>query len=122
MASNASSTGPVGTGLILSYDGSGANAQASDLWQLVPANGGKAPKAGTARVFFGPNGVTAVSSLGEGFTKKKENEKREAVRRAVGGAVKGLKGVVVPPEGTAEVKVDTAGDAHAAGSFAFLFV
>ena len=56
--------------------------------------------------------TVALGSLGKGFEKLKENEKREAVRRAVGGAVGKVKGVV--GEST-QVKVDASVDPHAAG-------
>ncbi|KAL0567710.1 hypothetical protein V5O48_014282 [Marasmius crinis-equi] len=77
-------------------------------------------KVGQARIFWGAPTITAVSSLGEKFDKKKENEKREVVRKAVGSAVKAVKGQL---EGlntkdkvneTVQVEVDAKVDPHAA--------
>lgn len=106
------------TNVVIPFDPSGpSDSGAAKLWSLVPSHnkpGAKAPKAGTARVFYEQSGVTAVSSLGEGFAKNNANEKRESIRRAVGGGVKGLKDVVVSDENGAQVKIDVAGDAHAA--------
>lgn len=53
-------------------------------------------------------------SLGEIFERKKGDERREIVRRAVGSGVKQVKGLW---EGEKVVKVDSREDAHAAGTF-----
>jgi aminopeptidase len=88
----------------------------------VPSSQGaqKPASAGTSHVFYGEQ-ITAVSSLGGEFGKKNADEKREAVRKAVGGGVKSLKDVLVSEKADkpVEVRVDVAGDAHAAGSFLF---
>lgn len=79
-------------------------------------------KVGTARVFWGAPTVTAVSTLGENFDKKKENEKREIVRRAVGGAVKVIKDQLSGlntkdnVNEVIQVEVEAGSDPHAAGA------
>lgn len=57
-------------------------------------------------------------SLGNQFNKKKGDERREVVRRAVGSGVKSVKGLW---EGEKDVKVDAREDAHAAGMLCSLF-
>ncbi|KAL0567709.1 hypothetical protein V5O48_014281, partial [Marasmius crinis-equi] len=83
-------------------------------------------KVGQARILWGAPTITAISSLGEKFDKKKENEKREVVRKAVGSAVKAVKGQL---EGlntkdkvneTIQVEVDAKVDPHAAAVAAHL--
>lgn len=97
-----------------------AQADPAKLWPAAFAGGDvKAPKTATSRVFFNADGngsIASLSSLGEGFANKKENERREAVRRAVGSAVKAVKDL---PE-TKEVEVDATVDAHAAAVAAHL--
>ena len=90
---------------------------ASKLWSLTP-QGEKPPKAGTTRIFYNtpPSKVTTVSSLGEGFTSKKSEVKRELVRKSVGSAVKGLK----DHEGLKDVLIDASADPHAAGVSLYL--
>lgn len=53
-------------------------------------------------------------SLGDQFVKKKGDERREVVRRAMGSGVKAVKGLW---EGEKVVKVDAREDAHAAGIY-----
>lgn len=57
-------------------------------------------------------------SLGDQFSKKKGDERREVVRRAVGSGVKTVKGLW---EGRKDVKVDAREDAHSAGTLTFPF-
>ncbi|EIM81157.1 leucine aminopeptidase [Stereum hirsutum FP-91666 SS1] len=94
------------------------------LWSTVPApHSSKPAKLGTTRVFYAPSagggegGVSAVVSLGSQFGKKKGDERREVVRRAVGSGVKTVKGLW---EGEKVVKVDAREDAHAAAVAAYL--
>ena len=90
---------------------------ASKLWALTP-QGEKLPKAGTTRIFYNtpPSKVTTVSSLGEGFSSKKSEVKRELVRKSVGSAVKELKA----HEGLKDVVIDASADPHAAGMVRFI--
>ena len=93
------------------------NLDPAKLWSAVPW-GKKTPKVGTTRVFYnspsGGSDVTALVSLGEEFDAKKGDAKREVVRKAVGSAVKDLKGLV---EGDITVSIDASADPHAAGIF-----
>ena len=93
------------------------NLDPAKLWSTVPW-GKKTPKVGTTRVFYnspsGGSDVTALVSLGEEFGAKKGDAKREVVRKAVGSAVKDLKGLV---EGDITVSIDASADPHAAGIF-----
>lgn len=86
----------------------------AQLWSLTPQRE-KPPKAGTTRIFYNtpPSKLTTLSSLGEGFASKDVNQKRELVRKSVGGAVKDLKNL----EGLKEVAIDASLDPHAAGEF-----
>ncbi|KAF5311260.1 hypothetical protein D9758_018499 [Tetrapyrgos nigripes] len=86
------------------------------IWaQAVPSStdeSAKVPKVGTTRVFYNTpeSKITAISSLGEGFEKKKGNERREMVRKSVGSAVKTLRGL----DGLKEIHIDAEKDPHAA--------
>ncbi|KZV73318.1 hypothetical protein PENSPDRAFT_603102 [Peniophora sp. CONT] len=93
----------------------GAPVDAAQLWQSAPT-GKKPAKAGTSRLFYGENNA-AVVSLGEGFDGKKGVERREVVRKAVGSAIKAVKGL-----GDEELKVvvDASADAHASAVAAHL--
>jgi len=95
------STGDVASGL-----------NPAQLWALTPT-GEKPPKVGTTRTFFNtpPTKVTTLSSLGDRFEKKNANEKRELLRKAVGGAVKDLKAM----DGLKNVAIDASLDPQAAG-------
>lgn len=86
---------------------------ASSLWSLTPG-GDKPPKAATTRTFYNtpPSKLTTVASLGDAFSAKNIQEKREIVRRAIGNAVKDLKGY----DGLGEVVVDASADPQAAGA------
>jgi aminopeptidase len=86
---------------------------AAKLWSLTP-QGEKPPKVGTTRIFYNtplPSEVTTLSSLGEGYTSKNANQKRELVRQSIGNAVKDLKKY----DGIKDVVVDASLDPHAAG-------
>ncbi|TFK66182.1 leucine aminopeptidase [Pluteus cervinus] len=87
------------------------------LWAQTPAPD-KVPKVGTTRIFYNTPAakVTAVSSLGPGFSATKGDARQEAVRKAVGSAVKDLKAI----DGITEVLVDTSVDPHAAAVAAYL--
>ncbi|TFK71453.1 hypothetical protein BDN72DRAFT_837505 [Pluteus cervinus] len=87
------------------------------LWAQTPAPD-KVPKVGTTRIFYNTPAakLTAVSSLGPGFPAKKGDARREAVRKAVGSAVRDLKAI----DGISEVLVDTSVDPHAAAVAAYL--
>ncbi|KAJ8085173.1 hypothetical protein PM082_003959 [Marasmius tenuissimus] len=82
-------------------------------------------KVGQARIFWGKP-ITAISSLGEKFDKKKSGEKREDVRRAVGSAVRAVKGQLDglntkdKVNEVVEVEIDAAADPHAASVAAHL--
>ncbi|KAF5340180.1 hypothetical protein D9758_014992 [Tetrapyrgos nigripes] len=92
------------------------------IWaQAVPSStdeSAKVPKVGTTRVFYNTpeSKITAISSLGEGFEKKKGNERREMVRKSVGSAVKTLRGL----DGLKEIHIDAEKDPHAASVAAHL--
>lgn len=106
---------------ILPIDPSAPSAQspsgvdAAKLWSTVPQSQ-KTPKVGSTRTFYGtPAGdanVTTLVSLGEGFEGKTGAGKRELVRKAVGSAVKDVKGLV---DGEASLAIDASADPHAAG-------
>ena len=85
----------------------------SELWSTVPS-GDKPAKTGTTRIFYNtaPGELTALSSLGGEYEKQTGNAKREVVRKAVGSAVKAVRGL----DGVKDVKVDASQDAHAAGT------
>ncbi|KJA19218.1 hypothetical protein HYPSUDRAFT_44470 [Hypholoma sublateritium FD-334 SS-4] len=84
---------------------------ASTLWSLTPGSD-KPSKAATTRTFYNtpPSKVTTVTCLGDAFPAKNVQEKREIVRRAIGNAVKDLKGY----DGLGEVVVDASADPQAA--------
>jgi aminopeptidase len=88
------------------------NVDPAQLWSLTP-QGEKLPKAGTTRIFYNTPSykLTTLSSLGDGFASKNVNQKRELVRKSVGGAVKDLKNF----EGLKDVAIDASLDSHAAG-------
>ncbi|KIM38237.1 hypothetical protein M413DRAFT_447983 [Hebeloma cylindrosporum] len=90
---------------------------AAKLWSTTP-QGEKLPKAGTTRIFYNtpPSKLTTVSSLGDGFSSKTAEERRELVRKSVGGAVKELRDL----EGVKDVAVDASVDPHAAAVAAHL--
>ena len=94
-----------------------APVDAAALWQSAPA-GPKPPAAGAAHVFFGAGGshTAAVASLGPAFAAKRGDARREAVRKAVGGAVKKVRDLGEGVRGKSVLVAD-AGDAHAAGAF-----
>ena len=73
----------------------------------------KPPKVGDTKIFYDtPEGkVTALVSLGDKFTSKPSNEKRELVRRAVGNAVKEIRNL----DGVNRAEIDASTDPHAAG-------
>ncbi|KAF7329583.1 Leucine aminopeptidase [Mycena kentingensis (nom. inval.)] len=97
------------TATIHPFDPKAPIAAASKLW---PASASKHPKASTARVFFdGDAFATALTSLGGDFSTKTADARREAVRRAVGSAVKAIGKV----EEVEKIIVDAAEDPHAAG-------
>jgi hypothetical protein len=106
------------TAYIIPFDHQSSNTQitdgvdASKLWSLTPQSK-DLPKVGTTRIFYNtpPSKVTSVSSLGEGYTSKKSQVKRELVRKSVGSAVKELKAL----DGLTEVLIDASADPHAAG-------
>ncbi|KAF7307648.1 Leucine aminopeptidase [Mycena indigotica] len=76
------------------------------------------PKAGSSRVFHNgeQDSITALASLGPDFASKTANERREAVRRQVGGLVKEL----ASKDYVERVVVDTTHDAHASAVAAHL--
>lgn len=109
--------------LILPFDPSGTSAtvagvNAQNLYISTPS-GDKPPKVATTRTFFNtPQGkTTTISSLGDKFSLKKGDEKRELVRKAVGAGVKELKNF----DGLKEVSVDASADPHAAGMHIYMY-
>ncbi|EIW87422.1 leucine aminopeptidase [Coniophora puteana RWD-64-598 SS2] len=92
-----------------------ADVDAGKLWAQIPLK--KTPKAGTTHTFYPQAGVTSLVSLGEKFANKKGDDKREVVRRAVGGGVKDLKRL---GNAVSEVVVDASEDPHAAAVAAHL--
>lgn len=84
----------------------------SDLWATLPV-GDKPAKVGTTHVFYhSPEELTTLTSLGGDFSKESGNVKRETVRKAVGSAVKAVRGI----DGVKNVKIDASQDAHASGA------
>jgi aminopeptidase len=75
----------------------------------------KPPKVGDTKLFYDtPEGkVTALVSLGDKFSSKQSNERRELVRRAVGGAVKEIRDL----DGVNGAEIDASTDPHAAGEY-----
>lgn len=86
---------------------------AAKLWATTPV-GEKPAKVGTLRTFYNTpaSKVTTLSSLGEKFSTKKGDAKRELLRKSVGSAVKELKAV----DGVKDVAIDASIDPHAAGA------
>lgn len=84
----------------------------AELWAVTPS-GDKNSLVGTTRTFYNTpaSKVTALSSLGEDFAKKKGDAKRELLRKSVGSAVKELKNL----EGVKDVTIDASVDPQAAG-------
>ena len=92
-----------------------APVDAAKLWHTTPAaNASKPSKAGTTHLFYGEN-ITAVSSLGDKFTQKKGDERREVVRKTVGSAIKKVRELGEAVDGS-KVVVDASADPHAAGT------
>ena len=89
------------------------------LWATTP-QGVTPPKVGTTRTFFDipPTKIVTLSSLGDKFTSKKPNARKELVRRSVGAAVKDLKVM----EGIKDISVVTHIDPHAAGKILLSFL
>lgn len=91
------------------------NISADKLWASArPKN-----KVGEAKLFYNqvqgnPEALTALVSLGDGFDNKAENDKREAVRRAVGNGIRQLRDA-----GATTVAVDDSVDPHAAGVYLY---
>ncbi|KAL1749280.1 cytosol aminopeptidase family, catalytic domain-containing protein [Schizophyllum fasciatum] len=95
-----------------------ATADAARLWATA-YRAEKAPKVGTARTFYGagPDGGHAVvSALGAGFAKEGADARKERVRKAVGAAVKSVKGL----EDLSKLTIDAAGEPQAAAAAAHL--
>ncbi|KAG2022409.1 leucine aminopeptidase [Coprinopsis cinerea AmutBmut pab1-1] len=113
---------PMSSAIVVPFDHqasakSVAGVDPAKLWALTPS-GEKPPKAGTARTFYNTpeSKTTSVVSLGEGFASKPAEVKREIVRKAVGSAVKDLKGY----DGVKDVAIDASLDPHAAAVAAHL--
>ncbi|KAH7911619.1 cytosol aminopeptidase family, catalytic domain-containing protein [Hygrophoropsis aurantiaca] len=94
-----------------------AGVDTAKLWSTTPS-AQKPAKVGTSHVFYGVSGqdLSALVSLGEGFSEKKGDEKRELVRRAVGAGIKKVKAI----DGVSEALVDASSDSHAAAVAAHL--
>ncbi|EPQ61358.1 hypothetical protein GLOTRDRAFT_125077 [Gloeophyllum trabeum ATCC 11539] len=92
------------------------------LWSAVPS-GPSAPKVGTTRIFYNTpaekdaSNVTALASLGDTFSEKTGDARKELVRKAVGSAVKKVKEL---GEGLNEVAIDASIDPHASAVAAHL--
>ena len=97
-----------------------ANVSPPELWSSTPSAHAKKPASvGTAHVFYGTpstdkTNMTVVTSLGEGFEKKTGDVRRELVRKAVGSAVKKVKGHGEGVKGRT-IYVEASSDPHAAG-------
>ena len=91
-----------------------APVDAAKLWQSTPSAKSKPAKVGTTHVFYGDK-ITALSSLGDKFEKKKGDERREVVRKAVAGGVKTVRALGESVEGS-NVVVDASVDPHAVGT------
>ncbi|KAI0665071.1 cytosol aminopeptidase family, catalytic domain-containing protein [Cubamyces menziesii] len=112
---------PIDPNAPASTSASPAGVDAAKLWQTSPA-AAKPASVGTTHLFFGAGaeGATAaVSSLGDKFAQKKCAERREAVRRAVGSAVKKVRDLGEGVRGS-DVRVDASADPHAAAVGAHL--
>ncbi|KAJ3799692.1 leucine aminopeptidase, partial [Lentinula aff. detonsa] len=92
------------------------NVDLAKLWATVPR--GEKVDVGTTRIFYDTPAtkITAASSLGDNFSTKKGEAKRELVRKSVGSAVKALKAL----DGLKEVTVDASVDPHASAVAAHL--
>jgi len=93
------------------------NLDPQKLWSTIPV-GEKPHKVGTTRIFYdtppsseGSN-ITAISALGEAFSTKVGDPRRELIRKAVGSAVKDVKSL---GDGVKDVTIDTSLDPHASG-------
>jgi len=83
------------------------------LWAKLPPSK-KPAKVGTSHLFYGLGAgkdVAALVSLGEAFEAKKDDARREIIRKAVGSGVKSIKGF---GEGISEAVVDSSTDPQAA--------
>ncbi|KAG6809374.1 hypothetical protein H0H92_000512 [Tricholoma furcatifolium] len=87
----------------------------SELWAQTP-QGEKPPAVGTVRTFYNTPKVTSISSLGDKFSTKGADAKKELVRKSVGSAVKQLKAI----DGVKDVAIDASKDPHAAAVAAYL--
>jgi aminopeptidase len=87
------------------------------LWATTPS-GDSAPKVGTTRIFYNTpsSKLTALSSLGDKYSSKKDDAKRELIRKSVGSAVRDLKAI----DGIKEVVIEGSADPHAAAVGAHL--
>lgn len=79
-------------------------------------------KTGEIRLFYNevqgnPGALAAIVSLGDAFDAKPENNKREAVRRAIGNGVKQLRDA-----GAKDVAIDDSADPQATGMHYPLYV
>ncbi|KAH9856880.1 leucine aminopeptidase [Lenzites betulinus] len=98
---------------------------AAGLWNLTPSAAQPKPAStGTAHLFYGAPGagtgaVAALTSLGDGFARKKGDARREVVRKAVASAVKAVRDLGEGVQGSSVV-VDAAADPHAAAVAAHL--
>ncbi|OSX68126.1 hypothetical protein POSPLADRAFT_1052257 [Postia placenta MAD-698-R-SB12] len=93
---------------------------AESLWSATPAAAAPKPaEAGTTHIFYdtpsekGARNVTALTSLGDKFAEKAEDERREVIRKAVGSAVKQVRALGEGIHGQT-VFVDASADPHAA--------
>ena len=93
-----------------------APVDAPKLWKSSPA-ASKPPSTGTTHLFYGDN-TSALSSLGDKFGKKKGDERREVVRKAVAGGIKKVRDLGEAVEGS-KVLVDASIDPHAAGTSSY---
>ena len=96
-----------------------ATAEAAKLWATA-YRAEKAPKVGTARTFYGAGpegGHAVVSALGAGYAKEAPDARKERVRKAVGAAVKSVKGL----EDLAKLTVEAADEPQAAGGHSEYF-
>ncbi|ESK95549.1 leucine aminopeptidase [Moniliophthora roreri MCA 2997] len=103
--------------LVVPIDPAAPSANYADLWNNS-ALGDSAKKVGTTRVFFTESKVIALSSLGENYSSKKADEKREIVRKSIGSGVKALKAL----DGVTEIEIDASQDAQASSVAAYLAV
>ncbi|KAM6494184.1 leucine aminopeptidase [Amanita muscaria] len=87
------------------------------LWSTTPSSD-SAPKVGTTRIFYNTpsSKVTALSALGDKFSTKQGDAKRELIRKSVGNAVSDLKAI----DGIKELVIEGSTDPHAAAVGAHL--